>query len=249
MSTLRNSIHGSEMVDIHCHLLYGVDDGATSFKVSSIMLDEAAAQGITDIILTPHYRKGMFPYNNENIANNYETIKKVADSNGIKLYLGCEYHADSDMIQYLQAGRVRTLAGTDYVLVEYSHDSTYLQVRNSLEELISNGYIPVIAHAERYRIIQKDPGTAGQFREMGAKIQLNADSILGIDGSLPRRVCKRLLKNSLADIVASDSHGTLSRKCNISECRKYITKKYGEYYAEKLFVLNPGKIIAVRSGN
>ena len=131
--------------------------------------------------------------------------------------------------------------------MEYSHDSTYLQVRNSLEELISNGYIPVIAHAERYRIIQKDPGTAGQFREMGAKIQLNADSILGIDGSLPRRVCKSLLKNSLADIVASDSHGTLSRKCNISECRKYIEKKYGEYYAEKLFFLNPGKIIAVRS--
>lgn len=237
------------MVDIHCHLLYGVDDGASSFQVSTIMLDEAAAQGVSNIILTPHYRKGMFSYNNEKIAANYETVKQVAESKGIKLYLGCEYHADSDMIPYLREGRVKTLAGSDYVLVEYSHDSTYLQVRNSLEELISNGYIPVIAHAERYRIIQKGSATVMQFREMGAKIQLNADSILGLEGVLLKRVCKRLLKNSLADIVASDGHGMLVRKINLSECRNYIAKKYGEEYAEKLFVTNPGKIIALRSDN
>ena len=231
------------MIDIHSHLLYGVDDGARFIEVSQEMLDDAANQGITDIILTPHYREGMFPYRRENIGPYFDTIKGYAAQRGIRLYLGCEYHANSEMIENIQTGRVETLAGTDYVLTEFSYSSAYGKVRNAIEELLSNGYIPVIAHAERYEVFEKDVELLDQFREMGVLVQLNANSILGIDGRAIKRICRKILKKGLADIVASDSHDMSERRINMKECMKYVSGKYGEDTAQMLFEYNPGKII------
>lgn len=236
-------INKEEMVDIHCHLLYGVDDGARNPDVSLAMLDTAREQGIREMIVTPHYRRGMFPYLVDAIVNSYEHLAAEASLRGIDLYLGCEYHADDDMTHNLQTGRVATLAGTDYVLTEFSYASTYFYVHNKINELVSNGYIPVIAHAERYGVFQKEPDLLSGLREMGALIQLNADSILGIDGSAIKRTCKRILKGGLADIVASDSHDTDDRRNNMLECRRYVEKKYGRDSARDLFRKTPGRII------
>ena len=230
------------MIDIHCHLLYEVDDGAKSPDMSVAMLEDASRQGITDIILTPHYRRGMFPFDKETILANYESIQSAATGFGVRLYLGCEYHANADMVENLGNGRAMTLAGSDYVLAEYSHDSTLLQVQNSLDDLICCGYIPVIAHAERYGIVAKDPVVLAQFREMGALVQINANAILGIDGYAIKRLCKKILKAGLADIVASDSHDMTERKNNMQECMRYVSKKYGGEEAGKLFIKNPRKI-------
>ena len=230
------------MIDIHCHLLYGVDDGAATLDMSVAMLREAAGQGITDIILTPHYRKGMFPFDLSKITEAYETLQPVAEESGIRLYLGCEYHANSDMVENLRSGRVITMAGTDYVLAEYSEEDTMLRIQNSLDDLLSNGYIPIIAHAERYGAVAKDPEILAQFRQMGALVQINAGSILGYDGHNLKRICKKILKNDLADIVASDSHDMHDRKCLMGECMKYVEKKYDHLRAVRLFVKNPGRI-------
>lgn len=234
---------GTEMIDIHCHLLFGVDDGADSMELSLAMIDDAVEQGITDIILTPHYRRGMFPYDTETVKANFAELSEKAAGRDIKLYLGCEYHANSDMIEYLQNGRCLTLAETDHVLVEFSYDSAYIQVQNRLDELISSGYIPVIAHAERYGIFEKDPDLLLQFREMGVLVQINANSILGIDGSAIKKVCKKILKKDLADIVASDSHDLADRRSHMKECAHYVAKKYGENTMRRLFTANPSKII------
>ncbi|MCR5511006.1 MAG: hypothetical protein K6F54_08675 [Lachnospiraceae bacterium] len=231
------------MIDIHCHLLYGVDDGADTINTSLTMLNDAVSQGITDIILTPHYRKGMFPFDKNAIMANYESIRKTAADMGIRLYLGCEYHANADMVGNLRNDRVMTLAGSDHVLAEYSHNSTLLQIQNSLDELLSNGYIPVIAHAERYGIVEKDPAVLALFEQMGALVQINANAILGLDGSAMKRVCKKILKGELADIIASDSHDMRERRSHMQDCRRYVSKKYGETTAVKLFERNPRKII------
>ena len=231
------------MIDIHCHLLYGVDDGAATREVSVMMLQEAAKQGITDIILTPHYRKGMFPFDTDQISENYDSIRPVANEAGIRLYLGCEYHVNSDMVDNLRIGRAITMAGTDYVLAEYSSDSSAARIQNSLDDLLSNGYIPIIAHAERYGAVAKDTGILAQFRRMGALVQINANSILGYDGFALKRICKRILRSDLADIAASDSHDMSGRRCRMSECMKYVEKKYGQPAADRLFVRNPGRII------
>lgn len=232
------------MIDIHNHTLYGVDDGPKEISESIEMLHEAKSQGVDTIILTPHYRHGMFKYNIYDIDEHFEALNKIASEIGIKLYLGCEYHVDSEMIEYISTGRCRSLGDGRYVLAEYSHNSEYRMIHSSVQELLSNGFTPIIAHAERYPMLVKDLDNVAQLHNMGCLIQSNADSILGVDGRMFKKICKKLLKNELVDIVASDSHGIEERTMHLKECQAYINKKYGTEYAKKLFEMNPKLVIS-----
>ena len=233
------------MVDIHCHLLYGVDDGAHTFDMSLMMLERAAGQGITHMIVTPHYRRGMFHWDRRAVSRRFRELFAAAADYGISLNIGCEYHADADMVNNLRDGKVPSLAGSEYVLTEFGHDCTYDHARDVLNDLIANGYIPVIAHTERCGIIQKDPLLAERFCEMGCRIQINAGGILGTEGSVEKRTCRKLLQEDLADIVASDSHDMDKRCCRMKECMIYVEKKYGTERARRLFESNPGMIIGL----
>lgn len=235
------------MIDIHCHLLYGVDDGAAALDMSERMLSDAAGQGITDMILTPHYRRGMFSWNRKKIAQNFMSLREAAAYFGIGIFLGCEYHADADMVQNLRQGNVPTLAGSDHVLTEFGYESDYVRMRNTLDDLLSNGYVPVIAHAERYHVIQKDVGILAQLREMGCLIQMNAGGILGVEGHVESRTCKTALKEDVIDIVASDSHDMSDRRSRMRQCRDLVAKKYGEQRARRLFEENAGEKIFKRT--
>ncbi len=128
------------MIDIHSHLLFGVDDGPDTLEESVQMLKDAKSQGIDAIILTPHYRHGMFPHRKEQIKTNFEKLKKYSKKYGIQLYLGTEYHVNSRMVEYLESGRCSSLAGTKYVLTEYSYETEYEYIRKMSQELIFNGY-------------------------------------------------------------------------------------------------------------
>lgn len=232
------------MVDIHCHLLYGVDDGAKTIEESIAMLEEAHNQGIRAMILTPHYRHGMFAYPKEEIAEHYSNLKPYAKDMGIALALGTEYHVNTHMVEAFESGRCRTLAGSRYVLCEYSHDSEYSFIYQMTQELILHGYVPVLAHVERYACMVDDLERADQLRRLGAWIQLNADAVLGLEGMAPRKFCKKMLKAGYVDVIASDSHGIQKRACHLGKCREVLNKKYGEEYAKELLCDNPAKIIA-----
>lgn len=231
------------MVDIHCHLLYGVDDGAQTMEESVAMLKEAHSQGINGMILTPHYRHGMFSYPAEAIAEHFMQLKPYAEKLGILLGLGTEYHVNSRIIEALESGRCRTLAGSIYVLTEYSHDSAFSYLEQMTEELIRYGYIPVIAHAERYACVTKSPEQVKRLRQMGAWIQLNADAVLGHEGMAAKRFCKRLLREGLADVIASDCHGIQRRPCHMDKCRQMLEKKYTKQYADLLLEEKPRRIL------
>lgn len=231
------------MIDIHCHLLYGVDDGAKTPEISKAMLADASAQGITDLILTPHYRQGMFPYVRDDIRSSFAALREEAAQRKIRLYLGCEYRADDEIVANFKSKRCHTLADGDCVLAEYSHTSTYNQIRNSLENLITAGYTPVIAHAERYDVFAGNPSLLEECRSMGAMIQINADSILGYDGSDVKKTCRQILKASLADIVASDAHDMQDRRSHMRKCCDYIANEYGWDTAMNLFTVNPLRIL------
>ena len=124
------------MIDIHCHLLCGVDDGAKSLEESQEMLKIAASQNINKIILTPHRRHGMFAYPVEAIDSQYKILKECGQKLGVELYLGTEYHVDSDMINSFKSGRCHTLAGGRYMLTEYSHVSEYTFIKTMTKESI-----------------------------------------------------------------------------------------------------------------
>lgn len=231
------------LVDIHNHSLFGVDDGAKDIKTSIEMLRNAKKQGIASVVFTPHYREGMFRYPLETINANYEELKKEADYIGIKVFLGCEYHVNEDTIDNFRSGRCHSLADGDYVLSEYSHLSTESNILSNTREIIQAGYIPVLAHVERYNCIQDDPEICWDLLDMGALIQVNADSILGYDGNNMKQVCKKLLKKECVSIVASDAHGLKHRTNNLAECYEYLKKKYNVSLADDLCIDNPRKII------
>ena len=230
------------IIDIHNHSLCGVDDGAKDLRESIEMLQAAAAQGIVAIILTPHYRHGMFAYPLDTIDEQYHMLKQEVEALGIRLYPGCEYHVNSGITDAFMSGRCHTLADGDYVLTEYSYQTEYSDMTRYTQQLLSCGYIPVIAHVERYACIQKEPGLCDMLADMGAVIQVNADSVLGLDGRGVARVCRKLLKKGLADVIASDAHGIKERPNHMGECYAYVAKKYGEDYAEQLFYRNPARI-------
>lgn len=230
-------------IDIHNHSLFGVDDGATDIEESVNLLRSAYNQGVSKIILTPHYRYGMFKYPVEEISKNFEQLRKEAENIGIEIFIGCEYHVNSKITEYLASGRCSTLAGSDYVLTEYSYDTEYEYIKKYTRELVDNGYIPVIAHAERYGCLLNDYKLCMELSDIGALIQINASSVLGYEGRESVKFCKKLLKNNIADIVASDTHDMTERVNRLNECHSYIAKKYGVGYADNIFYNNPLKII------
>lgn len=232
------------IIDIHNHSLCCVDDGAGNLQESVQMLREAAGQGIEAVILTPHYRHGMFAYPMEEIEKQYHLLAEAAREIEVELYLGCEYHVNSQVVETFQTGRCHALAGSDYVLTEYSYKTEYAYMVQYTHQLLSCGYIPVIAHVERYECIQKKPERCEELEDMGAWIQINADSVLGLEGWTLKHVCKKLLKMERVDVIASDAHGIRHRPNNLGQCYEYVTKKYGEKYADRMFYRNPGKVIA-----
>lgn len=231
------------MIDIHCHLLYGVDDGPETIEESIAMLEEAESQGVTDIILTPHYRRGMFKYDKEQILKNKKELDKYAQEIGIKLHLGTEYHVNGDILEHLENGRCLSLADSEYVLTEYEYETEYKYLFKMTQELLRHGYTPVIAHVERYRCLVDKPEHLDELKEIGAMIQVNAGAIIGQDGWGIKQYCKKILKSGWVDIVASDSHDLKKRICYMEKCYEYIEKKYGEKLAYRLMIKNPKKII------
>jgi protein-tyrosine phosphatase len=231
------------IIDIHNHTLYGVDDGSSSLDESVKMLQDAKNQGIEAIILTPHYRRGMFPYRNELIEDHFENLQLEAAKIGITIYLGCEYHIDDMAADHFDNGRCHTMADGDYVLTEYSYETPYSYIEQHTYNLLSTGYIPIIAHAERYKCLSSTSAHIDKLSQMGALIQINADSVLGLTGLKDKHLCKKLLKNNQVDIIASDTHGITQRANHMRQAYDYVANKYGTGYANKIFYDNPIKII------
>ncbi|MBQ2901213.1 MAG: capsular biosynthesis protein [Agathobacter sp.] len=226
------------MIDIHTHLLFGVDDGPKTMEESIEMLKSAKAQGVEAMILTPHYRHGMFAYPNEKIEENFAKLMEPAEKIGIDLYLGTEHHVNSMILEYIETGRVRTLANTQYVLTEYKTDTEFEYIAKSTRDLLRNGYIPIVAHVERYNCMHEDLGRVDWLRDVGAMIQVNANAILGMEGFKTKGFTKKLLKHRYVDFVASDSHDMVKRANNLGKCREYLYKKYDERYVDKITYYN-----------
>ncbi len=231
------------MIDIHCHLLYDVDDGAKTLDESIEMLKNAKRQNVDGIILTPHLRHGMFRYDKKKIDEHYEELKPIAAEMGIDIRIGTEYHVDHDIVEAFKNGKCHTLADSQHVLSEYSHASEYGFIHKMTQELIFAGYIPVIAHVERYACLTEDLDCIDELRNIGAMIQVNADAILGLDGRGAKKFCKKMLKNEMVDFVASDSHGIQNRVCNLEKCFQYVRKKFSDDYARKIFEENAAIIM------
>lgn len=232
-------------IDIHSHLLPGIDDGAKDFNTSMEMFRIAAQNGITRMILTPHHKPMHHNASPARIADMIAKTKEVLDKEriDIQLYAGNEIYYHSEAVERLEEGKACTMAGSEYVLVEFGPMDGYDYIRNGIYQVMAGGYRPILAHAERYSSICSDAGRVEDLTEMGCYIQLNAGSIMGKFGFGTKQFTKKVLKRQLVHFVATDAHDTEKRGPHISECAKYISRKFGEAYAEELLYENPMHVI------
>lgn len=231
--------------DIHTHILPATDDGARDLKEALELVRMAYEDGTRTLFLTPHYRGRWRANTPEALQQRFARLQAATAARypDMKLYLGNEIHWETEVPELLAEGRVLALGGGDYCLLEFRSAALRTQVIGGVSQCIRSGYIPIIAHAERYEIFHRDRSLTEEVLALGALIQLNADSVLGKNGWGVRHFCHRLLKKQQVQFIASDAHDPRERPPLLGQCRDMIGRKYGSEYAWVLFVGNPGAII------
>jgi protein-tyrosine phosphatase len=232
-------------VDIHSHILPSIDDGSKSMEKTLAMLKIAVSEGIKTIIATPHYHEGRMKNFCHDIEENYNIVIENLNAQKCKINIlpGCEIYYTHDTVKLLNDRKIPTLANSKYVLLEFSVLAEGQYINNALQEIILEGYLPIIAHIERYEKINQNLDFISDLIEMGSYVQINAASVTGEFGLRYKEVSKKLLKNNLVHIIASDAHSDHHRAPKLQNCAKYISKKFGEAYAREIMIDNPGKVI------
>lgn len=200
---------------------------------------------VRTIIVTPHFRRGMFETSPETITKQFFLLKKEASKlyPDLNMYLGREFHVNMDMIQLLKEGTWGTMVGTKYVLAEFSEAHNLGYIRERCYTLLCSGFTPIIAHAERYPALYKKYDEIENLVNMGAMIQMNASSISGAEGFGMKGFCKKIMKMNLLHFVGTDAHNLDKRKPRMGKCAAYMKKVMGEEYTKQILVENPSRLI------
>lgn len=220
--------------DIHTHILYGVDDGAKDLKDSMELITEEWEQGVNRIIMTPHYGPKFGCPDRKLLENRFAKIQEEASKYypDMELYLGSELYYQSNTIQDLKDGKALTLAGSKYVLVEFGVNDSYSKILQAIQDFIYAGYLPIIAHVERYEALRQHLDRAKELVKTGAYLQVNAASFLGGFLNKTTAFCNKLLKEDLVYFIASDCHDLKNRCPNIAEGLELVHKKVKNYEYE-----------------
>ena len=239
------------IADIHCHIIPYVDDGATLASQSEALVDQQYRAGVRTICCTPHLRRGMFETPDEVIKDRFEQLKErtrqAAYPEEIRLFLSREYHADRLLLERLEKDSVLPLGSSNNLLLEFSNAHPLEDIHWFIKTVQDAGFRPLVAHAERYRVLWDSTELAEELTALGARLQMNCSSLLGREGRKQAAYCKKLLKKQLVSVVASDAHDTEDRPCELSLAADHLTRKYGEGYAAKLLSEYPLEILGLKA--
>jgi protein-tyrosine phosphatase len=238
------------MIDIHCHIIPGVDDGSSDPRESLRMGEAAAACGVTDIIVTPHcnipglYGNYMGPAYDRAMG----ALRAFFSAQGVelKLHRGMEVFGTDNIGDLIDQDDVITLASSRYMLVEFAFDDDMWRVRDVIRDIQRRGITPIIAHPERYYAVNDDIQFALDWAEMGCLLQLNRTSLLGLDTREAADTSRRLLFLGAAHFVASDAHGTFTRSTELIDAYDYVRERISREAADILMEENPRRIIENR---
>jgi len=232
-------------IDIHSHILPGVDDGARDMNQTRHMLQLAYQEGIRFMIATPHYEIGCSNMEITKLREVFEQVSLEAHkiNKDFQIALGNELFFSMGIIEALQRGEALTIAGTRYILVEFEPNVSYRKIQESLHHCVIEGYIPILAHVERYHCLVEQPNYVEKLIAEGAYIQMNLSSIRGGITSPKANFCKKLLRQELVHFLGTDSHDTAVRAPNAKETVNYLVKKYGEVVVQQLLWDNPRRML------
>lgn len=223
------------MTDVHTHVMPFVDDGSDSFENSLALVKLLESEGVDKIILTPHYKKGRYEPTPERLNEEFNNFSKQVSDSGAKveLYLGEEVFCDKGIYELIKQNKILTLNGTQYLLIEFDYFN-YTDIADFVFNLKTLGYIPVIAHVERYTYLDVD--TLIEIKSQGALIQVNSSSVIGESGKKMQKKVLATIKSGIVDFVSTDIH--YKRQSSIKKAYKIVEKKFGKKVAEDLFTNN-----------
>ena len=229
-------------IDIHIHILPGLDDGAQSMNEALSMLQVIAEQGAIGMIVTPHYKPGSFIAGQEIYEN---TLKQFQDRAfeiypEMHIYGGNEIYFHEGILEALEKGDCKTLAGSDYVLIEFSPSIHFSSICRAVDILECEGYRPVLAHVEHYAALVKEADRIWELIDRGALIQVDAQSVEKMRGG---RFIRRIFKEEAVHFVCTDAHDMLRRPPIMDKCRRILKKWCSENYIDQILRRNQIKLL------
>lgn len=233
------------MIDIHTHLIPNVDDGSKNVDITFKTFEEAQRVGFTDIILTSHYIPEYNETKKEELTFWKENLQEVLKSKNskLKLHSGMEIYISENINEFIEQGKLLTLANSKYILMELPMNTTVNYLNYVIYFLESIGLKLIIAHPERYRNVQKTPNIVKEYIEKGCLMQCNYGSILGKYGKEAKDTIKYLLKNDLVHFIATDCHNSGGIYLEVPKALKKIEKIIGTKKTYEITTLNERKII------
>ena len=240
-------------IDLHCHILPAIDDGAADRAEALAMARLAVADGITTMVATPH-QLGSFTYHGEQIQAQVEAFQRVLDQEGVALRIlpGAEVRiepglVERELVTRLKNGELLTLAGRGrHVLMDLA-EREYVPLDRLLAELAAGGMTAILAHPERNREILARPELLQPLVEAGCLLQMTAGSLLGEFGAEVQQLAERLLRQAAVQLVASDAHHIHFRRPLLAEAFARVTQIIGVEAAQAVCQNNPVSIIAGRA--
>ena len=233
------------MVDIHCHIIPGVDDGSRSWEMTREMCRIAADDGVRHIVATPHCNDE-YSYDRER----YEELKDKlteASEGRIEFSIGCDFHFSFENItDAIKNPKRYSINGTRYLLIEFSDYGIPPNLGELLFQFTGRGMVPIVTHPERNPLLLRRPEKVLELVDAGALVQVTANSVTGFWGEKARSVSEWLLAQGAIHVIASDAHEPKRRRPVLSEARNAVARLFGDQVADDLVSHNPRAIVEGR---
>ena len=235
------------MIDIHAHIMPGVDDGSANMEETLAMAKMAQKSGVTTIVVTPHSNvPGSFKnYDSPEWRNTFLAMRRYLKEHQcrVRLVPGAEIYVTDNVVDKIRSRAVKAINESRYYLMELPFDADPEWAESIWDSVLDAGAVPVIAHPERYYCVQDDPGVLKLWMSQGCLSQMNKGSVFGRFGRSVKRTAGRLLDYDLITCVASDAHSPYVRTTFMADIRDYLLDIYGEHRMERLLYRNPDRII------
>ncbi len=234
------------MIDLHCHLLPGIDDGSPDEERSIEMARMAVAEGVVALACTPHIMPGVYDNSGPDIRRRVALLQERFDAEGVALQLmvGADVHIAPDMVSKLRSGEVLTLNDTRYVLIETPHHILPPRVEDSIFNLMAAGYVPIFTHPERMSWIERKYDLIQHLARAGVWMQLTAGALTGRFGPKAQYWSERMLDEGMFQIIATDAHDISRRPPALGEALAALAERVGEDEAWSMISTRPRGVVA-----
>ena len=253
------------LADLHCHIVPYVDDGTSDYEEAKEVISKEYSQGVRTLVMTVHFRNGMFDTPISKVKKHFNELQEwllTTEMNDMMLFLSREYHCDERLsllldgyaigkdeiiyedISYIPMEEILPFGQHKCILLEFSSDRMQdSEFEIFIQKASQAGLTPIVAHIERYPVVQERPTIVYKMKDQGALVQVNCESLLAKTGTRAGDTAKALTDNKLVDLVSSDCHDLKRRPPNVKKCYVFLKKKYGVTTADELLRDNANSLI------